>query len=254
MLDFNSRWFWFQGGVVHSEWRRNFPLPSPDVSRSRRTWRPVTDESIARSEEVKGGQGLRESASLLCFRGVFMENKSEMSVYLLISSKCELFLTKAAWIWPQLGFVGMIKEAKEEFFLQTLFYTRTADFQYDTPVTAKCTVLLTYALSLISSFYWVAACSRLRIGNTAELWPVSSQTPTICMRSGDSSSEKVDRPPRYEPICHWRGSIYRLGVRSEETDKGSESGRRRLIDWRQIHPLSASLPLHESVKPPLSCT
>lgn len=47
---------------------------------------------------------------------------------------------------------------------------------------------------------------------------------------------------------------YQLGVRSEETDKGSESGRRRLIDWRQIHPLSTSLPLHESVKPPLSCT
>lgn len=172
----------------------------------------------------------------------------------LSRANVNFFLTKAAWIWPQLGFVGMIKEAKEEFFLQTLFYTRTADFQYDTPVTAKCTVLLTYALSLISSFYWVAACSRLRIGNTAELWPVSSQTPAICMRSGDSSSEKVDRPPRYEPICHWRGSIYRLGVRSEETDKGSESGRRRLIDWRQIHPLSASLPLHESVKPPLSCT
>lgn len=42
---------------------------------------------------------------------------------------------------------------------------------------------------------------------------------------------------------------YQLGVRSEETDKGSESGRRRLIDWRQIHPLSTSLPLHESVKP-----
>lgn len=171
----------------------------------------MTDESITRSEEVKGGQGLRESASLLYFRGSFMENKSEISVYLPISSTCEDFLTKADWILPQLDFMGMIKEA---LLRQKKSFSSKHYFRHEQLISN-----IIHLLLLNVQYHWPTLC-RLSLPFIELMCAAGSGSATqlnfdqsrvkhqrsVCT-AGDSSSEKADRPPRHEPICHWRGSI-----------------------------------------------
>lgn len=93
-----------------------------------------------------------------------------------------------------------------------------------------------FATYLSLSLFLLSCCVQFA-HDLQHNWTLTSlsHAPTICMHNSDYSSQKADGPPRYKPICHWHRSI-QTRVRSEETDKGSEAGRRRLIDCRQIHP------------------
>lgn len=186
-----------------------------------------------------------------------MENKSEISVGLLISGKCEDFLTKADWIVPQLGFMGTIKEAllRQKKSLSSKHY-----FRHEQLIPNMIHLLL-----LNVQYHWQMLC-RLSVPFIELLCAAGSGSATqlnfdqsrvkhqrsVCAAATPAAKRLTGRLDTSPSVTDT--DQYQLGVRSEETDKGSESGRRRLIDWRQIHPLSTSLPLHESVKPPLSCT